>query len=54
VEADYKPFGKVLYPTRLTSTAMGVQQVLTVSGVEFDKVDPSVFEPPATIKALIK
>ena len=54
VEADYKPFGKVLYPTRLTSTAMGVQQVLTVSGVEFDKVDPSVFEPPETIKALIK
>jgi hypothetical protein len=54
VEADYKQFGKVLYPTRLTSTAMGVQQVLTVSNVQFDKVDPSVFEPPATIKALIK
>lgn len=54
VESDYQRFGKVLYATKLTSTAMGIQQVLTVSDVQFDTVDPSVFEPPAAIKALLK
>lgn len=54
VEADYKRFGKVLYPTKLTNTAMNVQQILTVMNVQFDSVDPAAFEPPAVIKALIK
>lgn len=54
VESDYKPFGKMLVATKTTTTMMGVQQVLTVTDVQFDKVDPSVFEPPAAIKALIK
>jgi hypothetical protein len=54
VEADYKRFGKVLYPTKLTNTAMNQQQVLIVENVRFDTVKPSDFEPPAVIKALIK
>lgn len=54
VESDYKRFGKVLYPTKLTNSAMNVSQVLTVVNVQFDKVDPSEFEPPAAIKALLK
>lgn len=54
VEGDYKRFGKLLYPTRLTNTAMSMQQVLTIARVEFDTVDPSVFELPAVIKALVK
>jgi hypothetical protein len=54
VEADYKRFGKVLYPTKLTNTAMNQQQVLTVVNVQFDTVKASEFEPPAAIKALIK
>jgi hypothetical protein len=33
---------------------MGVEQTITLSSVEFDKVDPAVFTPPAPIKALIK
>jgi hypothetical protein len=28
--------------------------VLTFTSVEFDKVPPATFEPPAAIKALIK
>jgi hypothetical protein len=54
VESDYKPFGKLLTPTKLTMTMMGIQQVMTILTVEYDKVDPSVFEPPAQIKALMK
>jgi hypothetical protein len=51
---DYKKFGDVMVPTTLTQSTMGVQQVLTFTSVEFDKVPPSIFEPPAAIKALIK
>jgi hypothetical protein len=54
VEADYQRFGKLLQATTITQTLMGVQQVIKISTVEFDKVDPAVFEPPAAIKALLK
>jgi hypothetical protein len=53
-ESDYKAFGKVQYPTKIVNTAMGLQQVMTIVSVVFDSVDPSVFDPPAPIKALIK
>ncbi|HSC29462.1 MAG TPA: hypothetical protein VLD67_19445 [Vicinamibacterales bacterium] len=54
VESDYRRFGKLLQPTKLTQRVMGVQQVLTVSSIEYDSVDRAVFEPPAPIKALLK
>jgi len=54
VFADYRKFGDMLIPTTMKQTTMGVQQVLTFTAVEFDKVPPSMFEPPAEIKALIK
>ena len=54
LEGDYKPFGKLTQATSLTVQTMGVEQKITVSTVEYDKVQPSVFEPPAAIKALIK
>jgi hypothetical protein len=38
----------------MKQSTTGVQQVLTFTAVEFDNVDPSVFEPPAAIKALLK
>ena len=53
-ETDYKPFGGVLQPTRMTNTAMNLQQVMTVETFEYDKVDPSVFALPDPIKALVK
>ena len=31
-----------------------VEQVLKITSIEFDTVVPSIFEPPAQIKALIK
>ncbi len=54
VQADYKEFGGLLVPTTMKQTAMGVEQVLKITSVEFDTVPPSMFEPPAQIKALIK
>jgi len=54
VTSDYKKFGGLLVPTTMKQSAMGVDQVLKLTTIEFDKVDPSVFEPPAQIKALLK
>ena len=50
----YQKFANVLVPTTQTQSVMGVEQVLKVTSVEFDKVDPAVFAPPDAIKALIK
>ena len=54
VHSDYKKFGDLLVPTTLKQTAMGVEQVLKLTSVEFDNVPPSTFDPPVQIKALIK
>jgi len=54
IETDYKKFGNLMQPTMIKMSVMGVETVMTVSSVEYDKVDASVFEPPAAIKALAK
>ena len=54
VLSDYKKFGALLLPTTMKQTAMGVEQLLKVTSVEFDNVPPSIFDLPAQIKALIK
>jgi hypothetical protein len=54
VLSDYKKFGALLLPTTMKQTAMGVEQLLKVTSVEFDNVAPSTFDLPAQIKALIK
>lgn len=54
VQSDYRRFGSLLHPARLTVSAMGLQQVMTITAVEYDTVDPAVFELPVQIKALVK
>ena len=54
VSGDYKRFGNLLQPTSLVATVMGVEQKITVSTIEYDTVPAAAFEPPASIKALIK
>jgi hypothetical protein len=54
IQTDYKKFGDLLQPSTLKVQAMGVDQVITVTAIEYDKVDAAVFDPPAAIKALIK
>ena len=54
VESGYKKIGKLLQSTQLTTKAMGVEQKIALDTVEYDTVQPSAFDPPAAIKALIK
>ncbi len=51
---DYKKFGDLLQSSTMKQSLMGIEQVFTTTSIEYDKVDPAVFEPPAAIKALIK
>jgi hypothetical protein len=53
-DTSYKKFGNLLQATSVTQQVMGVEQTITLTSVEFDNVDPAVFQPPAPIKALIK
>jgi len=54
VTSDYKKFGDMMMASAMSQKVMGVEQKISVSTVEFDKVDGTVFDPPAPIKALIK
>jgi zinc protease len=54
IERDYKKFGPLMQATAMTQKANGVEQKITLASVEYDTVDPSVFEPPPPIKALLK
>ena len=53
-DGGYKKFGNLLQATSHSQKMMGVEQVITLTSIEYDNVDPAVFEPPAAIKALIK
>ena len=52
--SEYKKFGDLLQPTRLKQSFTGVEIITTITSIEYNKVDPAVFELPAEIKALIK
>ena len=52
--SDYKKFGTALVPTTIKQSMMGMEQQITLNTIEFDTVDPAVFQLPAAIKALIK
>lgn len=51
--SDYRDFGGVLTPTTMTQEMMGMQQIIGITGVEHDAVDPSAFALPAEIHALM-
>jgi len=51
---EYKKFGGTLVPTTIKQNIMGMEQIITLSSVEYDKVDAAVFQLPPAIKALIK
>jgi hypothetical protein len=53
-EGDYRRFGPLLQPTTVKSSAMGLEQVITLTSIEYDKVDPATFDAPPAIKALLK
>jgi hypothetical protein len=54
VLSDYRSFGGLRVPTKVIQRMVGIEQILTIEEMEVDSVDPSVFEPPAEIRALLK
>jgi hypothetical protein len=52
--SDYKQFGSIRMPSRITQQMMQQEQVMTITNVNVGPVDPSVFELPPEIQALIK
>lgn len=51
---EYKAFGDIQVPTRSNISMMGMEQVLTITNVEFIAVEDSRFELPPEVKALVK
>lgn len=51
--SDYKDFGGLKQPTKITLTVMNQQQVMTFTSYEYGAIDPAVFVPPAAIVTLI-
>lgn len=54
VMSDWKDFGGLKFATTLRQQAMGQEQVMTITAVEFDKdAGAALFELPAAVKALV-
>ena len=52
---DYRQFGNVMVPTRMTQEfGPGQTVVVTIEQVEFGNVDPEIFALPAEIQALLR
>jgi len=51
---EYRDFGGVTLPAKVTQRLMGMAQVMTTDSVEWDNVDPAVFALPDQIKALLE
>jgi len=54
VLSDYKEFDGIFVPTRTTVSVMGMDRIITVDKLEFDKVDAKVFDLPEEVQALMK
>lgn len=51
---EYRVFGDLRMPTRITTHVNGFDQVITLNSVTLNQVDASAFEPPAGIQALLE
>lgn len=52
--SDYKHFGDLYVPSKMTQSVSGVETVMTITEMEFDNVAKDTFDPPAAIKALLE
>ena len=50
---EYKDFGGIMIPTSTVMNLMGMEMIQTIESVTWNDVDPSVFEPSDSIKALL-
>jgi hypothetical protein len=51
---DYKEFAGIRFASTHVQRILGIEQVITISTYEFNKVPASTFDLPAVIKAIIK
>ena len=51
---EYKSFGRILVPTKMTVRGGGRVQTLTVTSVSYEPVADSIFDLPPGVKALLK
>jgi hypothetical protein len=52
IYADYKPFGTIKVPTKVTQGTPNGDIVLNITAVKFDPIDAGVFALPDAVKAL--
>lgn len=50
---EYKPFGALLMPTKISQDLFGVEQTIWIDDVAFNTVEDSVFELPPDVQALL-
>jgi hypothetical protein len=50
---DYKKFGALMQPTTIVQRALGLDQVVTISSIEYDTVADAVFAVPDDVKPLL-
>lgn len=51
---EYRQFGDVRVPTRITTQVNGVAQIITLLSVTLNDAPDSAFEPPAGIRSLLR
>ncbi|MGZ8940775.1 MAG: DUF620 domain-containing protein, partial [Limisphaerales bacterium] len=51
---DYKQFDGVLMASRISQKMAGVETIVTMNEMEFNTVDPAVFELPQEVKTLLE
>jgi zinc protease len=54
VFSDYKDFSGLMVPTKVQQKNGQFDAIITFTAMEFDKVDPAVFELPEAVKAKVK
>jgi zinc protease len=52
--SEYKEFGGLKFPTKIQQKNSQFDATITFTAIEFDKVDPAVFELPEAVKAKLK
>lgn len=52
--SDYKHFGDLFVPSKMTQSVSGMQSVMTITEMEYDTVPKDAFDPPVEIKALLQ
>jgi hypothetical protein len=53
IESEYRRFGSLLHPTTVRSRIGGVEQIVTITRIEYDSVPSSIFDMPPDIRALL-